>query len=146
MITWRKWFVRGVALAILIGVGSGVYLYQHYTNPDEVRRQVLARLGEQFPGALVKLDSARLRILGGISVSELRLARREDPEQSEFLQVPSAILYHDKENLLGDGEFRILKLELQRPRIRLLRAADGSWNMSKVLGPSNPDVPVPTVV
>jgi hypothetical protein len=146
MITWRKWFVRGLTFAILLSVGSGFYVYEHYTNPVEVRRQVLARLEEQFPGANVKLDSAHLRLLGGISVSELRLCRKGDPDETEFLHVPTAVLYHDKENLLDGGEFRILKLELQRPRIRLLRAADGTWNMSGVLGPTNLEAAVPTLV
>src|SRR5205085_10686640 len=107
MNTWRKWFVRALTLAIVVGVGGGIYLYERFTNPDEVRRQVLAKLGEQFPGAVVKVDTARLRILGGIVVSELRLNRRDDAEETEFLHVPTAVLYHDKENLLGDGEFRI---------------------------------------
>jgi hypothetical protein len=145
MTTWRKWFVRGLALAIVASAGVGVYMYQRYTNPEQVRSQVLDKLGEQFPGAVVNVESARLRLLGGISVEEFRLTRREDPEQTEFLHVPSAILYHDKESLL-DGHFDILKMELQRPRIRLIRSADGNWNISGILGPSHPDQPVPTLV
>jgi hypothetical protein len=146
MTTWRKWFVRGLTLAIVMSVGSGVYVYERFTNPDEMRRKVLAGLGEAFAGATVKLDGAHLRLLGGISVTELRLARRDDPDEAEFLHVPAAILYHDKENLLDGGEFRVVKMELQRPRIRLIRATDGSWNMANVLGPAKLDSPVPTLV
>src|SRR5205085_3490986 len=99
-----------------------------WTNPAAVRQQVMLRLEEMFPGATISLDSARLRILGGISLSELRFTRRDDPEQTELLHIPSAILYHDKEKLL-EGSLSIRKVELQRPRLRLVRYADGRWNL-----------------
>ena len=62
MNTCRKWFVRLLTLAIVVGVVGGYYLYERFTNPDEVRRQVLAKLGEQFPGAVVKVETASTRI------------------------------------------------------------------------------------
>ena len=92
---WRKWFVRFLVFGIVGACAFGVVLYQRFTNPAAVREQVLAKLKAHFPGGVATIDSARLRILGGINVNELRLARRDDPDKSEILHVPSAVLYHD---------------------------------------------------
>src|SRR5438067_758434 len=86
-----------------------------------------------------------MRILGGILVNELRLCRRDDADKIEFAHVPSAILYHDKEKIL-DGQMALRKVELFRPRLRVVRERDGSWNLQGILGPSQPQRPLPTVV
>ena len=115
--SWRKWFVRGLVFTI-VGLCAALYLvYQRWTNPAAVREQVLAKLKAYFPGAQVTVDSARLRILGGIQVHVLGLSRKDDPEAAEFVSIPSAILYHDKEKIL-DGELSLRKVELLRPRLR----------------------------
>src|SRR5262245_13000108 len=116
---WRKWIVRGVVFSILGGLTCAVGVYLGWTHPTVVREQVVERLQILFPGANINLDSARMRILGGISLSDLRLTRRDDPEQTELIYVPSAVLYHDKEQIL-DGMVGIRKVELQRPRLRLV--------------------------
>src|SRR4051812_10589329 len=67
----RKWVVRGlVALVLCSCLGAGV-IYQQWTNPTAVRQQVVEMLEKQFPGATVTLDSARLRLLGGVVLTEL---------------------------------------------------------------------------
>ena len=38
-------------------------------------------------------------LLGGIAVTDVRLVRRGDPPDRPFLVVPSAVVYHDKEQL-----------------------------------------------
>src|SRR5262249_3868673 len=107
--TRRKWLGGGLGLALGGGAAGAGAPYQRWTNPQAVRRQVLERLAAQFPGAAVSLESARLRLLGGVSLNELRLARRDDPDKADFLYVPQALVYHDKERLL-DGKLRIRKL------------------------------------
>src|SRR5262249_59428671 len=71
---WRKWVVRGLVFCALGGLTLGAALYQYLTNPEAVRRQVLARLRSDLVGVHVSLDSARLRLFGGIAVQELRLS------------------------------------------------------------------------
>ncbi len=132
--TWRKWIVRGIVYGIISAAAAGALLYQRWTNPGAVREQVIAKIGETFPGAHVSVDSARLRILGGIQLNGLRLTRDDDPEKHEFLNVPSAIFYHDKEKIL-DGELTLRKIELIRPRLRVRRERDGTWNLQKLLRP-----------
>ena len=78
---WRKWLVRGLVLLTAVGLTAAGLVYQRWTNPEAVRRQVMDKLASHFLGATVSLDSARLRLLGGIGVSELRLARRDDPDR-----------------------------------------------------------------
>lgn len=142
---WRKWLVRGLVFTVFGGLGTAVFLYFRWTNPAAIRQAVLDKLGAQIPGAVVTLDSARLRLLGGIALYELRLARRDDPDKVDFAYLPSAVIYHDKEQLL-DGKLAIRKVELYRPRLRLVRGGDGRWNLAGLFAPSETDVPIPTVV
>src|SRR5262245_39666470 len=113
--SWRKWLVRLLVFGVLAGAAFAVVLYQRWTDPAVVRQQVIARLEKLFPNASISLESARLRILGGIVLNELRIVRRDDPNRHDILHVPSAIVYHDKEHLLN-GEIAFRKVELHRPR------------------------------
>ncbi|HYT95064.1 MAG TPA: hypothetical protein VEL76_40480, partial [Gemmataceae bacterium] len=126
--SWRKLLVRGLVFSVIGGCIAVVLLYQRWTDPAVVRAQVIAKLQELFPGANISLDSARLHLFGGIVLSELRLTRRDDPEQLEFAHIPTAVLYHDKEHLL-DGQFSFRKVVLTQPRVRVQRGRDGRWNL-----------------
>ncbi len=83
---------------------GAVILYQQFTNPTAIREKVTAKLKAFFPGAVVTIDSARLRILGGISVNELRVARKDDPEKmnSCMSPAPSSITIRKKFSM-GNG-------------------------------------------
>src|SRR5262249_5488259 len=81
---------------------------------------------------------------GGIALSDLRLSRSSEDDPADFLDVPSAVLYHDKEQLL-DGKLVVRKVEMYRPRLRVARGPDGRWNLAGILEPS-PHDPVPTIV
>ncbi len=144
---WRKWIVRGIAYGIIGAVAAGALAYERFTNPGAVREQVIAEIGKMFPGAQVSIDSARLRILGGIQLNGLRLTRIDDAEKLEFLHVPSAIFYHDKEKVL-EGELRLRKIELNRPRLRVRRARDGTWNLQSLVRKADgrPATPLPAIV
>jgi len=144
---WRKWIVRGIVYGIIIVAATGAFLYQRYTNPSAVRDQVISSLEKAFPGVQVSVDSARLRILGGIQLNGLRFSRRDDAEKHEFLHVPSAIFFHDKEKIL-DGELALRKIELNRPRLRVRRGGDGTWNLHGLMRkPSDkPNTHLPALV
>lgn len=141
----RKWFVRGVVIAIVAGCAGAVAFYQRFTDPAAVRAMVLAKLQAMFPGAHVSVESASLRLFGGISVSEIRLARSDDPDRLDIIHIPSAILYHDKEKVL-DGELTLRKIELHRPSLHIVRRPDGTWNLAGLSGKINPNVPLPAIV
>src|SRR5438093_7597989 len=102
----RKWVVRLLVLVVVSACVAAGVLYQQWTNPAAVRQQVVEMLQKQFPGASVTLDGARLRLFGGVVLTELRLTRRGAGDKSDILHIPSATVYHDKECLL-DGRFAV---------------------------------------
>ncbi len=141
----RKWLVRGLVfsgLGALLAVGLA---YQACTNPEAVRRLVLEKLGVRFLNVTVTLESAHMRLLGGIVVQDLRMSRSDRLERSIFLYVPSAVIFPDKEHMLA-GQMGVSKVELTRPELRLVRERDGSFNVKDVLGPVDLNERMPTVV
>ena len=106
---------------------------------------VIAKLQDMYPGAVITVDSARLRILGGIQVNELRMSRRDDPDRTEFFHVPSAIIYHDKEKI-SQGQLTLRKIELNRPGCGLCASSDGTWNLQEIISDRPPEMVLPTVV
>jgi hypothetical protein len=142
---WRKWLVRTLVFSVVAGLAVVAVVYQRWTNPTAVRLRVIEHLGEECVGAVVTLESASLRLLGGIAISDLRLARKDDPDRAEFLYVPSGIIYHDKEQIL-DGKLAIRRVELYRPRLRVLRNSDGTWNLGGILGPAELNRRLPILV
>lgn len=143
--TWRKWMVRGLVLGVASSLTLTALLVELLTNPAAMREQVIARLGEHLVDVTVNLDAARLRLLGGIAFRELRLRRNDDSGKTDFLYVPSGIIYHDKEQLL-DGTVAIRKIELERPLIRATRRPDGRWNLAGILQPPDFERRKPTIV
>jgi hypothetical protein len=127
-------------------LGAGI-LYQQWTNPAAVRQQVVEMLAKQFPGATITLDGARLRLFGGVVLSELRLLRHGegDGEEADLVHIPEAIVYPDKERLL-DGKFALRRIEMHHPRVRIVRNKEGKWNIEGLAGKSASRGPLPTTV
>jgi hypothetical protein len=141
----RSWLIRGLILAGVAALAALAWFANSWISPDRVRAQVIVTLSEQFEDVDVHVGSARMRILGGIAVSDLRLTRRGDPVDQPFLVIPNAIVYHDKEQL-NHGRLVIKKVEMESPTFRLERSADGKWNVAEVLKPGPTDKPIPTFV
>lgn len=140
----RSWLIRGLILAGVAALAALAWLANSWVSPERVREKVIATLAEQLEGVDVHVGSARLRILGGIAVSDLRLTRRGDPPDRPFLTVPGAVLYHDKEQL-NRGKLVIRKVELDGPVFVAERPAGGTWNVAGVVRVTA-DKPVPTFV
>ncbi len=142
---WRKWFVRSLVFFVLGLAVLAALLYEAWTNPAAIRRQVHDKLHKLFIGATIGIDSARLRLLGGIGIRDLRMARRDDLDHGDFLYVPSAVIYHDKEHLLG-GTLGVRKIELDRPCLRIIRERDGRLNLAGLLAPPDLKESVPALL
>jgi hypothetical protein len=143
---WRKWLVRSVVFAVLGGLSAAGLLYQRLTSPAAIRDQIVARLQELLPGANITLDSAQLSLLGGIQIQALRLSRRDDPDRKELANLPSAIFWHDKEQIL-EQKFQLRRIELNRPHLHLTRGKDGRWNLSgDIFSAPHPEIAIPTIV
>ena len=142
---WRKWIIRGLVYTFVLVLVGLFVTYQILTNPIATRQTVLKHLARKFPGAVANVDSARMNLFDGISVSELRMARRDDLDRSDFLHVPSATLYLDKEQVL-DGKLLLRKIVLNRPQLRLVIDRTGHCNLMGLLAPITPNERMPTFV
>jgi hypothetical protein len=143
---WRKWLGRGLVVGLVGGLAAAYALVRTWTGPEAVRAAVLLQLHDQFPGAEASLDSASLRLLGGISLTGLRLCRRDDPTHTPFLEAPAAVLWHDKEQLAREHRIVLRKIELHQPKLRLDRGPDGRWNVEDLARPGRPEQPLPILV
>jgi hypothetical protein len=143
---WKRWVVRGVVFGLLGSAATLASLFWAWTSPGLLRETVIQEFQRALPLATVDLESASMRLLGGITLRDLRLSRRDDLTRSDFFHVPLAVLYHDKEQLI-DGVLAIRKVELKGPRMRLSRGRDGAWNLSQIQGgDGTPLAGFPTVV
>lgn len=142
---WRKWLVRCLVFTIAGTVTAAAAMYQYCTNPRAVREQVISRIQDHLPGARTRIESASLRLLGGISLQDLSFHRRDDPKETTFLNVPRGTIFHDKEQLL-DGKLAIRKIEFYKPWLRVVRGADGRWNLKGILGPVDLTKTIPTII
>ena len=142
MARWRRRIYRGIVASLLCGVAATCWLVYQTTSSAAVRQQVITHLRQRFTGAEVALGSAQLRLLGGITFSNLTLYRRDDPSQTPFLHVPAGVISHDKEQL-GQGRMVIRKITFERPRLTVVRDSAGKWNLAGILGPVRPEVPIP---
>lgn len=129
---WRKWIVRGLVLVATCFLIAGALFFRYWTDPELVRQKVVEKLSTDFRNVRVSLDSAHLRLFGGISLSELRLSRRDDLANRDFAYIPSAVISHDKEQLLS-GSLAIRKIELRKPYVRIVRDQEGRWNLSGLM-------------
>jgi hypothetical protein len=126
---WRKWLVRALVFSIVGGTAAAAFIYHRSTNSARVKVEALAYLREHFPGADITLDSAHLQILGHVALNELRFFQANGPDKTEIAYIPSAQVFHDKEQL-SDGKLAIRKVQLDKPRFHFVRLPDGSWNVS----------------
>lgn len=140
----RSWLIRGAILAVLAAAGFAALSVHNRIRPEQVRASLIAVLETEFTNVDVQVDSARLRLFGGISVKDLRLTRHG--ESIPFFDAPAAVIYHDKQQL-HRGQLVIRKIELDQPTIRVNRRADGTWDFEGLTKPAPvTDSPLPTVV
>lgn len=117
-------------LGLAATIGS---LFWAWTSPGLLREAVVQEIQRGLPAAQVDLESASMRLLGGITLRDLRLSKRNDLARTDFFHVPLAVLYHDKEQLI-EGTLAIRKAELKGPRMKLVRGRDGIWNLTSLQG------------
>jgi hypothetical protein len=139
----RSWAIRGLILSGVAALAVLAWIAHSWVSPERIHAQVVAHLTEQFEGADVHVGSARMRIFGGIAVTDIRITR--PGADTPFLVVPSAVIHHDKEQL-NRGRLVVKKVELENPEFFLERGADGQWNIAEWLKKSPADTPVPTFV
>src|SRR5690349_6189243 len=91
----RKWLIHGLIYLLLAGGVAAAVVYALGTNPAAIRGLVQEQLTQRFRHVSVSVERARLRLLGGLLVRELRLARNDGLDRRDFLYAPTAVIYHD---------------------------------------------------
>jgi hypothetical protein len=142
--SWRVWLFRSIFCTLCAAAGTVGWLVYLQTNSAAVRAKVIEQIQSDFPGVDVHVGSAWVRPLGGLWLRDVKLFRREDPSHP-FLIIPSATVYHDKEQM-AQGRLVIRKVELVQPTIRLRRDAEGNWNLPSLPKGGKGDGPVPMLV
>ena len=128
MSRFRPWIIRAGILTALAALGYGGLWAYNWVSPEKVRAAVIDNLREQLDESVeVEVDSAHVRLFGGVSVEGLKLTRKG--ESAPFLEVPSTVITHDKERL-NRGELVVRSIEFDSPIVRLVRGADGVWNVT----------------
>jgi AsmA-like C-terminal region len=141
----RKWLIRGFGYSALGGLVACGLAWAFTTQPEVVRQIVKDRLVDRFVHVNVTMQSAHARLLGGIAVQELRLARSDGLDHSDFLYVPNMVIYHDKEKLFG-GQLSLRKMELSHAQFRIVRDRDGHFNIEDIAGKTDLNEPAPALV
>jgi len=141
----RCWLIRGLIVAVLAAGGFGAWVVVHWVSPEKVREAVLAHVRELVgPAVEVKVESAAVRVFGGIRVTNLTLTRAG--EAAPFVTVPSAVISHDKQEF-NHGKLSVRKVELESPTLRLTRRIDGTFDLPTFpRPPDSADRVTPTVV
>jgi hypothetical protein len=137
------WLIRGGLLAVLAVVGYAGWWARDWVSPENVRTALITRLEQDFPGSTARVGTAQLRLLGGISVTDLALTRSGESEP--YFAAPAGVIYHEKEQL-NRGRLVVRKVELDEAIIRLDRRADGTWSLAGVTADAGTDSAVPTLV
>ena len=142
---WRKWLVRSLVFSVLGLATLAALLYEAWTNPGAVRRQVSQIAARNSSAPPPTSTPPGCDCWAASSSATCAWPVRDELDRSDFLYVPSAVIYHDKEHLL-DGTLSLRKIEMDRPRIRIVRERDGRINLSGLLKPPDLDIRVPTLI
>jgi len=115
---------------------------------EEVRRRVESRLREEFPGLTVQVQGAGLVEGEGLVVRGVTVADPALPVRHRNVVRIEEVHLECRTNLaeLATGAPRITAIRLRRPTVQAVRAADGTWSVSRLLGRRPPRAFVPVTV
>nr|MBA3480805.1 hypothetical protein [Pirellulales bacterium] len=139
-------FKVGVAVVIVGGVATGVYLYARMD--DEIRAHVEGLLADRFPQFKVSVGGARLVEGKGIAVYELSLKSLGlNAADETLLSIDELLLCCDVElATLVQGAPPVHRVEIKRPQVFLRRSAAGRWNVESLLPIQPCGASVPQIV
>ncbi len=129
--------IIGIALAALalLLVGAAILLQTSWA-----REQIETRLSQQLGGRDVRIGGFDVDwgLPLGIHFEDVSVANAEWAEQPDMLQLDALDAQIEVGKLLT-GELSLQQLELDEPRVHLVRQADGRTNWSILTGKTSPD-------
>lgn len=138
----RKWIIRGSSVIGMVGIFALLGGFLTWTSPAVIRNLLLDRITESLVDTRVGLDGLQVDLWGGISAQGLRLARDNSFDTPDFLYIPRAKIVHDKEAIL-EGRLAIRRIDLFQPRMRIIRLANGGFNIDGILKESSGSFTLP---
>ena len=129
--TLVRWTVP-VALAGVIAAGA----VGTSRIGEQVRVRVEARLQKEFPALVVQVQGATLVEGEGIVARGVSLVDPRMPQQWRQILWIDEVRLACGTNLteLATGSPRITAVRIRRPKVHVVRHADGTWNLAKLLG------------
>ena len=129
---FRKWIIRGISLAGLVGLFLLLGGFLTWTNPTLIQNLLIDRIRNSLNDTKVHIDGVQVNLWGGITANGLRLGRGNSFDSVDFLNIPRAQIVHDKEAIL-EGRLAIRKIELFQPSLRIIRNPNGSLNVDGMI-------------
>ena len=127
----RIWIVAGIVLAAVLAVVVGM---QMLFNADTYRGRIEAALSSSL-GRSVQLGHLEASVLSGSLVASAP-SIADDPAfgSQPFMTAKTIRIGVEMGPLLLHHELHITGITIQQPQIRLVRAANGTWNFSSIGG------------
>lgn len=122
------WLV-GILLVLLVLAGIGTW--QIWSRSDELLHQaVMNGLRKWAPDLKVQLGRCRLDWLGQVRLEQFSLTQPGAIEP--LISLPEVLIDLDREALIRRQEFLVENVRIVRPRLEVIREADGTWCFQKL--------------
>ncbi|MCX5783209.1 MAG: AsmA family protein, partial [Elusimicrobia bacterium] len=121
-------FVLGLILVLLIGA-LGVYIIKTMFTPEHISDIVSTQLQEMFNRPVI-ISSLRVVIFQGIKIEKLQVP--DDPKIGGDLISAGPVTLSYAWLALLKGKLVITEIEVDSPKINLVKFSDGTWNFSDI--------------
>ena len=137
-----KWMF---VLILLIAVAGGGAAYWLFARSDEVLRQtVLKQLKDVAPELRFEITRANFGMFGAkVWIYGMSVFFPGDERDRPSMEIPETVATLESSQLSDLEAVVIQKLYLIEPKLRLVRSADGNWNLPKIAFRPTPGTPMP---
>ncbi len=123
-----RWMM--MSAVVLAGAGgAGAYWFFTRSN-DLLKAELLRQLEERFPGSQFDLAQANFDWSGRVRAHQLQMTLPDDSEPA--LTAAELVLTLDRDLLADSQTVLIQQLRLIKPRAKIVRLADQTWNWQRL--------------
>ena len=123
-----------VAIAVLLGLAASAYLLKRRLQSPGTKQVIFEAVRERL-GSEVEVGNMELSLWDGLKLRKVRVAN-PPPFHGAFLATDEIILRHRLLPLLGLG-LNIDRLQLDAPKVTLVRRTNNRWNYQAFLDSKN---------